>query len=70
MAYAYHVYLVDPSLPYAPLRHTFYGETKEQCLERFEAHQSVCESFGPAVAEDRISDAWEEIPEGQLPWVE
>jgi hypothetical protein len=68
MAWEYHVYLVDPDLDYIAVRHTFYGHTKEECLEHFEKHQDVCGSFGPAIEEGRYDDKWVEIE--SLPVVE
>lgn len=61
MAWAYHVYLVDPTLDHVPIEHIFYGHTKEECTKRFEAHQDVCGSFGPAIDEGRYDDEWKEI---------
>lgn len=60
MAWAYHVHLVDPELEYIPIEHVFYGHTKAECLERFREHQGVCGSFGPAIAEGRYDDEWEQ----------
>lgn len=70
MWWAYSVWLVEPGLDYSPVRHTFYGKTKEECLERFRAHQGVCQSFGPAIAEERFDDAWEQIGEEDVPWID
>jgi hypothetical protein len=70
MAYAYHVYLVDPTEDYIPVEHIFYGRTKQECTDRFMAHQAVCKSFGPAVAEGRFDDLWEQIEASALPRVE
>ena len=70
MAWAYHVYLVNPEIPFSPIRHTFYGYTKEECKVRFQEHQEVCTNFGPAIAQERFSDEWEEIEEDDLPWID
>jgi hypothetical protein len=66
--WAYHVYLVDPAIEHIPIEHIFYGRTKAECTERFRAHQGVCGSFGPAIAEGRFDDEWEQIDE--LPTIE
>lgn len=66
MAWEYHVYLIDPSIDYVPIEHVFYGHTKEECTARFECHQDVCGSFGPAIEEGRYEDEWvhtDELPE-------
>jgi hypothetical protein len=70
MAYAYHVYLVDPELDFIPIEHIFYGHTKQECTDRFVAHQGVCGSFGPAVKDGRFDDLWEEIEARALPRAE
>lgn len=67
MAYAYHVYLKTPGQIRVRVRHTFYGLTKDECKTYFAEHQSVCGSFGPAVAEGRYGDKWEEIPTSEIP---
>ena len=67
MAWAYHVYLVDPELDFIPVEHTFYGHTKAECTARFQEHQGVCGSFGPAIAEGRFDDEWEELSAAELP---
>lgn len=51
------------------VRHTFYGETLEDCERERDAHAAGCRAFGPAVQADRTIEETEEIE--QLPeWEE
>ena len=70
MAWEYHVYLIERGNDYVPIEHIFYGFTKAEALERYEAHQEVCNSFGPAVREGRTQAEWVEIDEDELPVVD
>ena len=69
-AWEYHVYLIEPGNEYIPVEHIFYGFTKQECTDRFKAHQEVCGSFGPAVREGRTDAEWVEIDEDDLPMVD
>lgn len=70
MAYAYHVFLKTPGQTRVRVRHTFFGLSKDECKTYFAEHQSVCGSFGPAVAEGRFDDEWEEIDPDEIPEIE
>jgi hypothetical protein len=70
MAWAYHVYLKTPGQKRVRVRHTFFGLTQDECKVYFEEHQSVCGSFGPAVAEGRFDEEWEEIDREEIPVME
>ena len=61
--YALHVYLVPPEGEQVQIEHVFYGETKEDARALFEQHQEVCDNFGPAVADGRTAEEWEEDPD-------
>jgi len=68
MAHALHVYIVpEEEGGKVQIEHVFYGETKEECRELFEGHQHVCKNFGPAVADGRTAEEWEEIDEDEIP---
>ena len=70
MAWAYHVYLKTPGETRVRVRHTFFGSSKEECETYFEEHQSVCDSFGPAIKEGRFDDEWEQIDRDEIPVIE
>ena len=70
MAFEYHVYLKTPGQTRVRVQHIFYGLTKDECLTYFAEHQSVCGTFGPAVAEGRFDDKWREIDASEIPVME
>lgn len=70
MAWAYHVYLKTPKQKRVRVRHTFFGLTRNECTTYFQEHQSVCSSFGPAIAEGNFDDEWEEIDRDEIPVLE
>lgn len=62
MAYALHVDKLDREGKIT-VRHTFYGETRDECEALRDAHGAGCQAFGPALTEGRIMEAFEEIDE-------
>lgn len=62
MAYALHVDKLDPD-GVIRVRHTFYGETEEECQEIRDQHGAGCKAFGPALEQDKIIEELEEIDE-------
>ena len=67
MAFELHAYKVDEDSRIT-VRHTFYGETREEADEHFQAHVRICPKFGPAEREGKIISFYREIDE--LPTVE
>ena len=67
MAYAYHIYRVDPGSDIIRVEHIFYGFSKKECLDEFQAHLGACSGLNAAEHEDRIEEEWEEIPDDELP---
>lgn len=64
MAYALHVDKLDPD-GVIRVRHTFYGETEEECCEIRDQHGAGCKAFGPALEQEKIIEEFEEI--GEVP---
>jgi len=60
MPYALHSYKIDKNGEIT-VRHVFYGETVKECEHIQDKHADGCESYGPAVDEDRTIDFIEEI---------
>lgn len=62
MAYALHVDKeeLDGTIR---IRHTFYGETQEECEQLRDQHGDGCKAFGPALQTERVIEDWEEIDE-------
>lgn len=67
MAYAYHIYRVDPGSEIIRVEHIFYGHTKADCLDEFQEHLGACTGLNAAESDGRIEDEWEEIAEAELP---
>jgi len=62
MAYALHVDKLDDD-GLIRVRHTFYGDTEEECEALRDKHGAGCVAFGPALKADRIIETCEEIEE-------
>lgn len=45
------------------VRHTFYGETIEDCIELRDEHGAGCRAFGPALDREDVSETEEDIDE-------
>jgi hypothetical protein len=67
MAWAYHIYRVDPGRDFIAVEHIFYGHTKAECLAEFRAHLGACSGLNAAEEESRIEEEWEEIDLEQIP---
>jgi hypothetical protein len=67
MAWAYHIYRVDPGEDIIRVEHIFYGRTKAECIAEFHRHLGACSGLNAAEDEDRIEEEWEEIDPGQIP---
>jgi hypothetical protein len=63
MSWAYHSYIVDPGDETVKVEHIFYGETKDDCIEGFNAHLRECDYFRPAAGEGRTDEVWEQLKE-------
>lgn len=65
MAYALHVDKLEPDGT-IHVRHTFFGETIEECERLRDEHGAGCKAFGPALAADKViqdQESIDEIPE-------
>ena len=67
MAWAYHIYRVDPGEDIIRVEHIFYGHTKAECIEEFQEHLIACSGLNEAENEERIEEEWEEIDAEQIP---
>ncbi|MGA7791832.1 MAG: hypothetical protein WCA19_02260 [Candidatus Acidiferrales bacterium] len=67
MAYAYHIYRIDPGRNFIAVEHIFYGYTKAECLKEFQAHLGACSGLNEAEDEGRIEEDWEEIDPEDIP---
>jgi hypothetical protein len=47
--------------------HVFRGETEEEAREVFKQHAAGCEFLTPAIAEDRIEEEIDELPDEAWP---
>jgi hypothetical protein len=45
------------------VRHSFFGETIEECERLRDAHGEGCKAFGPALQQDKVIEEEEEIDE-------
>lgn len=45
------------------VRHTFYGETEEECYALRDQHGAGCKAFGPALKTDDTIEEIEEVDE-------
>lgn len=45
------------------VRHSFYGDSEEECQELRDAHADGCKSLGPALKQDRTIEEIAEIDE-------
>lgn len=70
MAWAYHVYIVNPDDEEIYVEHIFYGHTKADCTHVRDEHLASCAYFKAAEDEGRTDDKWEEIPDGARPTVD
>jgi hypothetical protein len=52
---------------YTLVRHTFFGETKDECREKFSEHAEGCEKLGPAISEGRVKSYFETIDDDDWP---
>jgi hypothetical protein len=67
MGVALHSYKVDKDGEIR-VRHTFYGDTVKECERLQEKHADGCESYGPALDDDRTIDFIEkdvELPDAE-----
>lgn len=62
MAWELHAYKVDNDGEIR-VKHTFYGSTKAECEENFEAHVEICPKFGPAEKAGDVISVFEECDE-------
>jgi hypothetical protein len=62
MAYALHVDK-EESDGTIRIRHTFYGDTLEECERLRDHHGEGCKAFGPALDQGRFIEESEEIDE-------
>lgn len=67
MAWAYHIYRIDPGNDIIAVEHIFYGRSKAECLVEYHAHLEACTGLNAAECEDRIEEEWEELTEEELP---
>ena len=69
MAWAYHVYIVNPDDEEIYVEHIFYGETKQDCTHVRDEHLGSCAYYKTAEDEGRTDDKWEEIRASERPMV-
>jgi hypothetical protein len=69
MAWELHSYIVNPDDRKIFLKHVFYGETKDECLQVKREHLASCEYYRAAEDEGRTDDKWEQIASSALPFV-
>jgi hypothetical protein len=69
MAWALHVYIVNPDDELILVEHIFYGETKDEASQVKEEHLGTCSYFKAAEDEDRTDEKWEQIAEEDWPSV-
>lgn len=69
MAWAYHVYIVNPDDLEIYVEHIFYGHTKNECTQVRDEHLGSCAYFKAAEDEGRTDGKWEEISAAQMPSV-
>ena len=62
MAFALHVDKMEDDGTIR-VRHTFYGETEEDCQAVRDTHAAGCKAFGPAVEHEHTIEEVEEIDE-------
>jgi len=67
MAWAYHIYRIDPGRDIIAVEHIFYGHTKAECIQEFNEHLRACSGLCAAENEERIEEEWEEIDPEQIP---
>jgi hypothetical protein len=60
MAWELHSYIVNPDDEKVFMKHVFYGETKDECLQVKQEHLASCEYFRAAEEAGRTDDQWEE----------
>lgn len=70
MAWAYHVYIVNPDDEEIYVEHIFYGETKADCTHVRDEHLGSCAYFKAAEQEARTDDRWQEIRASERPTVD
>lgn len=69
MAWALHVYIINPDDEQIYVEHIFYGETKDAATQVKAEHVGSCEYFRLAEKEERTDEWWEEMHEEDLPSV-
>jgi hypothetical protein len=62
MAFELHAYAITPEGT-IPVKHIFYGETKEETDRHFRDHVKGCPYFGPAEKEGRMITYFQEVDE-------
>lgn len=70
MAWANHVYIINPDDECVYVEHIFYGDTKAEAETVKQKHLGSCEYFKAAQNEGRTDEWWDEIPVEDLPSVE
>lgn len=70
MAWAYHVYIVNPDDEEIYVEHIFYGDTKDECTQVRDEHLGSCAYFKAAEQENRTDDSWQEIRASERPKVD
>ena len=69
MAWALHVYIVNPDDEQILVEHIFYGETKDDAEQVKEEHLGTCSYFKAAEEEDRTDQKFVEIDDEEWPHV-
>jgi hypothetical protein len=67
MAWALHVYTVDPGDDTVKVEHIFYGLTRAEAQDYYGEHLKSCNYFRPAEEEGRNVEEWVEIEEDEIP---
>ena len=67
MAWAYHIYMVDPDSDIIQVEHVFYARSKAECIVKFEDHLGGCTALAADEDADRIEEEWEYLTENELP---
>jgi len=60
-------YIVNPDDEQILMAHQFFGLTQSVCKSTYAEHASHCSYFKAAIAESRVVNKWEEIPDDDLP---
>jgi hypothetical protein len=66
VAFALTVDKLDPKGKIS-VRHTFYGDTPEECEQLRDHHAEGCKAFGPALEQKKVIEDLEEIDDDDVP---